>query len=42
MQEPGKSAAAYDAFLASWARADADIPILAEARRERASLAPSR
>jgi Flp pilus assembly protein TadD len=42
MQEPGKSAAAYDAFLGSWARADADIPILAEARRERASLAPSR
>ena len=30
--------AAYDQFLALWAGADADLPLLAEARRERAAL----
>jgi hypothetical protein len=40
--DAGRSAAAYDGFLAFWARADADVPVLVEARRERASLASSR
>jgi serine/threonine protein kinase/Flp pilus assembly protein TadD len=30
--------AAYDEFLALWANADADLPLLAEVRRERAAL----
>jgi len=30
--------AAYDQFLDLWSGADADLPLLAEARRERAAL----
>jgi len=29
---------AYDAFLAAWSEADADVPILVQARAERARL----
>jgi tetratricopeptide (TPR) repeat protein len=38
MGDSARSAAAYDTFLASWAGADADVPVLAVARRERALL----
>jgi eukaryotic-like serine/threonine-protein kinase len=34
-----RSAAAYDAFLASWKAADPGVPLLVAARRERAALA---
>jgi tetratricopeptide (TPR) repeat protein len=40
--DPGRSAAAYDAFLALWAQADQDVPVLLQARRERAALPAAR
>jgi tetratricopeptide (TPR) repeat protein len=34
----GDAARAYDGFLAAWAAADADVPVLLEARQERGRL----
>jgi outer membrane protein assembly factor BamD (BamD/ComL family) len=37
----GEARAAYERFLALWSKADADLPVLREARRERETLGPA-